>query len=103
VIDTLVLARRKHSGGLTLDDLCSRYGVDRSRRTQHGALLDAELLAAVYVELISDRQATMQLEPIKLSPSNVRALVRVRPSTIAAAGDRWRPHRAWGVRANARQ
>jgi DNA polymerase III subunit epsilon len=53
VIDTLVLARRKHSGGLTLDDLCVRYGVDRSHRTQHGALLDAELLAAVYVELWS--------------------------------------------------
>jgi DNA polymerase III subunit epsilon len=52
VVDTLVLARRKHPGGHnTLDDLCSRYGVDRSRRTQHGALLDAELLAAVYVEL----------------------------------------------------
>jgi DNA polymerase III subunit epsilon len=44
VVDTLVLARRKHAGGLTLDDLCSRYGVDRSRRTQHGALLDAGLL-----------------------------------------------------------
>jgi DNA polymerase III subunit epsilon len=47
VIDTLVLARRKHPGGLTLDDLCTRYGVDRSHRTQHGALLEAELLAAV--------------------------------------------------------
>ena len=55
VVDTLVLARRKHAGGLTLDDLCSRYGVDRSRRTQHGALLDAELLAAVYVELTTTR------------------------------------------------
>ena len=44
VIDTLVLARRQHAGGPTLDDLCSRYGVDRSHRTQHGALLDAELL-----------------------------------------------------------
>jgi DNA polymerase III subunit epsilon len=44
VADTLVLARRKHAGGHnTLDDLCSRYGIDRSRRTQHGALLDAEL------------------------------------------------------------
>jgi DNA polymerase III subunit epsilon len=64
VIDTLVLARRKHAGGLTLDDLCSRYAVDRSHRTQHGALLDAELLAAVYVELTTTRQASLQLEPI---------------------------------------
>jgi len=61
VIDTLVLARRKHPGALTLDELCTRYGVDRSRRTQHGALLDAELLAAVYVELVSERQAALQL------------------------------------------
>ena len=46
-VDTLVLARRKHRGGdNTLDDLCARYGVDRSRRTQHSALFDAELLAA---------------------------------------------------------
>jgi DNA polymerase III alpha subunit (gram-positive type) len=44
VIDALMLARRQHAGGPTLDDLCSRYGVDRSHRTQHGALLDAELL-----------------------------------------------------------
>jgi DNA polymerase III epsilon subunit-like protein len=44
------------SGHNTLDDLCSRHGVDRSRRTQHGALLDAELLAAVYIELTTTRQ-----------------------------------------------
>jgi DNA polymerase III subunit epsilon len=77
-----VLARRKHTGGLTLDDLCSRYGVDRSRRTQHGVLLDAELLAAGYVELTTTRQAVLQLEPIKSAPSNFRALVRVRPRPL---------------------
>jgi len=48
VVDTLV-ARRKHAGGNnTLDDLCARYGVDRSHRTQHGALLDANRLAITY-------------------------------------------------------
>jgi DNA polymerase III subunit epsilon len=82
VVDTLMLARRKHAGGLTLDDLCARYGVDRSRRTQHGALLDAELLAAVYVELITTRQAALQLEPIRLEPSNIKAIVRVRPNPL---------------------
>jgi DNA polymerase III subunit epsilon len=46
LVDTLVLARRKHADGHnTLDDLCARYRVDRSRRTQHGALLDAEQAA----------------------------------------------------------
>jgi DNA polymerase III subunit epsilon len=72
VVDTLVLARRKHPGGHnTLDDLCSRYSVDRSHRTQHGALLDAELLAAVYIELTTTRQAALQLESIRLEPSNL--------------------------------
>jgi DNA polymerase III subunit epsilon len=68
VVGTLVRARRQHAGGLTLDDLCARYGVDRSRRTQHGALLDAELLAAVYVELTCVRQSALQLEPIAVAP-----------------------------------
>jgi DNA polymerase III subunit epsilon len=97
VIDTLVLARRKHTGGLTLDDLCLRYGVDRSHRTQHGALLDAELLAAVYVEVVSDRQAALQLDPIRLEPANIRPLIRVRPDPLpprVTADDRT-AHRAF--------
>jgi DNA polymerase-3 subunit epsilon len=62
MIDTLMLARRKHPGGSNrLDDLCTRYGIDNSRRTKHGALLDAELLAEVYVELIGARQAQLVL------------------------------------------
>jgi DNA polymerase III subunit epsilon len=57
-----LLARRKHPGGSNrLDDLCVRYSVDNSRRTKHGALLDAELLAEVYVELIGARQASLIL------------------------------------------
>jgi DNA polymerase III subunit epsilon len=58
MVDTLLIARRKHPGGSNrLDDLCARYAIDNSRRTKHGALLDAELLAEVYVELIGARQA----------------------------------------------
>jgi len=57
VIDTLALARRKHPmGPNSLDALCSRYGVDNSRREKHGALLDAELLADVYIELLGGKQ-----------------------------------------------
>jgi len=62
LVDTLMLARRKHPGGSNrLDDLCQRYRVDNSRRSKHGALLDAELLAEVYVELIGARQANLGL------------------------------------------
>ncbi len=62
VIDTLTIARRKHAGGSnSLDALCARYGIDTSRRTKHGALLDAELLAEVYLELTGGRQAAFVL------------------------------------------
>ncbi len=62
LLDTLMLARRKHPGGPNrLDDLCARYGIDNSRRTKHGALLDAEILAEVYLELIGARQAQLGL------------------------------------------
>jgi len=62
LIDTLLLARRKHPGvSNKLDDLCSRYAIDNSHRTKHGALLDAELLAEVYVDLIGARQSQLIL------------------------------------------
>ncbi|TIN83129.1 DNA polymerase III subunit epsilon [Mesorhizobium sp.] len=61
IIDSLALARAKHPGApASLDALCKRYGIDTSRRTKHGALLDAELLAAVYVEIIG-RQSALEL------------------------------------------
>jgi DNA polymerase III subunit epsilon len=62
LVDTLLLARRKHPGvSNKLDDLCSRYAIDNSRRTKHGALLDAELLAEVYIDLIGARQSQLVL------------------------------------------
>ncbi len=63
VIDTLALARRKHPmGPNSLDALCSRYGVDNSSRDLHGALLDSELLAEVYIEMTGGRQAALVLD-----------------------------------------
>ncbi|WP_439572280.1 DNA polymerase III subunit epsilon [Phreatobacter sp.] len=62
VTDTLSMARRRFPGGSnSLDALCSRFGIDNSRRTKHGALMDAELLAEVYIELIGGRQASLGL------------------------------------------
>lgn len=68
VIDTLALARRRHPGGSNrLDDLMSRYGIDASRRTKHGALLDSELLADVYAELCGGRQTALGLMVVETS------------------------------------
>lgn len=62
MVDTVALARVRHPGAkLSLDALCTRYGIDRSHRTKHGALLDAELLAQVYVELTGGRQIGLGL------------------------------------------
>ena len=65
--------------------------------TKHGALLDAELLAAVYVELTTTRQAALQLESIRLEPSNIKTIVRARPNPLpqrVSADDR-NAHRAF--------
>jgi len=62
VLDTLSMARRKHPmGPNSLDALCRRYGIDNSHRTKHGALLDSELLAEVYIEMIGGRQTALGL------------------------------------------
>ncbi|MFA7602240.1 MAG: DNA polymerase III subunit epsilon [Novosphingobium sp.] len=62
MIDTVAIARVRHPGAkLSLDALCTRYGIDRSHRTKHGALLDAELLAQIYVELRGGRQIGLEL------------------------------------------
>src|SRR6478609_11783348 len=82
LVDTLLLARRKHPAGPNrLDDLCARYAIDSSRRTKHGALLDAELLAEVYVELIGARQATLILSQAVLPGRGLGEpiIVRERP------------------------
>jgi DNA polymerase III subunit epsilon len=83
-IDTLTLARRRHPGGPNkLDDLCVRYGIDNSRRTKHGALLDAELLAEVYAELVGGRQARLGLvRETTVAASMVANAARVRPAPL---------------------
>jgi DNA polymerase-3 subunit epsilon len=88
LVDTLMLARRKHPAGPNrLDDLCARYGIDNSRRTKHGALLDAEILAEVYVELIGARQAQLGLVDIDIGVGRGAAgavVVRVRPQPLGS-------------------
>lgn len=85
IIDTLMLARRKHPNAQNrLDDLCARYRIDNSRRSKHGALLDAELLAEVYIELIGARQATLGLAPVSgvAGHAGANGAIRARPEPL---------------------
>lgn len=91
MVDTVALARTRHPGAkLSLDALCSRYGIDRSHRTRHGALLDAELLAQVYVELHGGRQIGLELASEKTTTVVTAATTRVRERVFRPV----RPHAA---------
>jgi len=91
MVDTLLLSRSRHPGAKhSLDALCARFGVDRSMRVKHGALLDAQLLAQVYVELTGGRQIGLGLVA-DTQPATVRAAdkpVTIREPRLA------RPHQA---------
>ena len=79
MIDTVALAKKRHPGAkLSLDALCTRYGIDRSHRVKHGALLDAELLAQVYVELKGGRQIGLELAAETIEVTVTREAVAVR-------------------------
>lgn len=88
LVDTLILARRKHPGAPNnLDALCARYNIDNSKRTKHGALLDAEILAEVYIELLGGRQADLGLSILPSAAVGVhgeRAAAAARPTPLAS-------------------
>ncbi|QAY95189.1 DNA polymerase III subunit epsilon [Methylovirgula ligni] len=97
IVDTLALARRRHPGAPnSLDALCQRYGIDTKRRTKHGALLDAEILAEVYAELNGGRQASLSLQ--SAAGNALRAAVRAeRPAPLAPliVAAEWAAHAAF--------
>jgi DNA polymerase-3 subunit epsilon len=105
IVDTLALARKKHPGQRnSLDALCKRYGIDNSRRDKHGALLDAEILADVYLSMTGGQMALLEEEQeipqapqetptapsAKFLPANRPALrvVRCRPEELQAHQNR---------------
>ncbi len=98
MVDTVAIARKKHPGAkLSLDALCTRYGVDRSHRVKHGALLDAELLAQVYVELTGGRQIGLELAAERVTVSideGVAETVSERGGRTARPRREPRPHAA---------
>jgi DNA polymerase-3 subunit epsilon len=98
VIDTLALARRKFPGASnSLDALCARFGVDASRRTRHGALLDAEILAEVYAELCGGRQAALIFGGLGGSARGSEVLLTQRPQPLAPklAAEEFSAHQAF--------
>ena len=101
LVDTLLLARRKHPAGPnSLDHLCARYAIDNTRRTKHGALLDAEILAEVYIELIGARQAQLGLAEttiIAVTTRAAEAIIRVRTTPLLPrlSDDELAAHRAF--------
>jgi DNA polymerase III subunit epsilon len=75
MVDTLALARQRFPGAKhSLDALCTRFGVDRSLRIKHGALIDAQLLAQVYVELTGGRQIGLGLVAEAIEPESVAGI-----------------------------
>jgi DNA polymerase III subunit epsilon len=86
IVDTLALARQRHPlAANSLDALCKRYGIDNTRRLKHGALLDAELLAEVYIELIGGKQPALTLSAVQPAALPVFMGARVianRPQTL---------------------
>ena len=105
MIDTLSLARSRHPGAKhSLDALCARFGVDRSQRVKHGALLDAQLLAQVYVELTGGRQIGLSLGSVSagataeaMAMSQAERVVRP-PRPHAASEEERTRHRSFIAR-----
>ena len=100
MVDTLLLSKSRHPGAKhSLDALCTRYGVDRSHRVNHGALLDAALLAQVYVELTGGRQIGLEMfgAPAKVpaSATHARAHLSRQPRTHCASSAEIARHRAF--------
>jgi DNA polymerase III subunit epsilon len=84
-VDTIEIARRKIPGArYSLDELCKRFGVDLTQRTKHGALLDADLTAQIYLELIGGRQRGLALAPVDVAETTpvMVETSRVRPQKL---------------------
>jgi DNA polymerase III subunit epsilon len=93
MVDTLTIARQKFPGAKhSLDALCTRFGVDRSQRIKHGALLDAQLLAQVYVELTGGRQIGLTLVAELIEDANEAALADMDTAPVSVIVRPARPH-----------
>lgn len=86
-IDTIEIAKRKHPGArYSLDELCRRFAIDLTARSKHGALLDADLTAQVYLELVGGRQRGLMLAPVEIAAQTSEGprAARQRPEKLVA-------------------
>jgi DNA polymerase III subunit epsilon len=97
MIDTLLIAGLKHGGNNTLDGLCKRYKIDTAKRDKHGALVDAELLAKVYLELIEEKQARLDFsfDRDRYEAEAVALVLRLKPLSSPLTPEDIALHRAF--------
>ncbi len=92
IVDTLKIARRKFPGQRnSLDALCARFAIDNSHRDKHGALLDSELLAEVYIELLGGKQASLSLDHENQSADSANASSNLKDGELPKARQRPKP------------
>lgn len=85
-VDTLMIARKKHPGSpASLDALCKRYDINSDARTFHGALLDSQLLAEVYLELLGGRARAFDFEAAAVVARSYQSTARQRPRPLPAS------------------
>ena len=96
IIDTLILARNKFPGSpVSLDALCKRYKIDNSKRTQHTALIDCDLLAKVYINLIDQKEPTLNFQNEDQKQTEINSKVSYFKKIITPSEDELKKHKEY--------
>ena len=96
IIDTLNLAREKYPGSqVSLDALCKRYRIDNSRRTLHTALIDCDLLAKVYINLLDQKEPTLNFKPQMNNQKNENSKIEYYKKVILPSSDELKKHKEY--------
>jgi len=95
-VDTLIVARNKFPGSsISLDALCKKYRIDNSKRVQHTALVDCDLLAKVYINLIDQKEPTLDFKTIDIIDNNVNKKVVYNKKIVALSSDELNNHKQY--------
>ena len=95
-VDTLIVARNKFPGSsISLDALCKKYRIDNSKRVQHTALVDCDLLAKVYINLIDQKEPTLDFKTIDIRDNNLNKKVMYNKKIVALSSDELNNHKQY--------